>query len=80
MYYKYMRWHGIELGFVYGWVGEFPLHHDDKNAIYIHLNYSDMKWWREKIPSKKWLIIKGEVTYMKLVGCSKISEQLEKFW
>jgi hypothetical protein len=76
-----MRWHGTELGFVYGWVGsEFPLHHDDENAIYIHLDYSDMPWWREKIPSKKWLIINGEVAYMKLVGCLKISEQLGKFW
>jgi hypothetical protein len=76
-----VRCNGIELGFVYGWVGgEFSLYHDDENAIYIHLNHSYMQWWREKIPSKKWLIINGEVAYMKLVGCSKISEQLGKFW
>jgi len=76
-----VRWHGIELVFVYGWVGgEFPLYHYDDNAIYMHLNYSDMQWWREKIPSKKWLIVNGEVAYTKLVGCSKISEQLGKFW
>jgi len=59
---------------------EFPLYHDGENAIYIHLNYSDMQRWREKIPNKKWLIINGEVAYTKLVGCSKISKQLGKFW
>jgi hypothetical protein len=74
-----MAWYRTEICI---WVGgEFPLHYDDENAIYIHLlNYSDMQWWRERIPSKKWLIINGEVAYMKLVGLSKISEQLGKFW
>jgi hypothetical protein len=59
---------------------EFPLYCDDENAISIPLNYSDMQWWRERIPSKKWLIVNGEVAYTKLVGCLNISEQLGKFW